>query len=629
MQALEVLQNPKIRKLLLTLLFILPFEVLSFFSVHAPEIIEIPLFVAIILLVGRSVLLNGIRSLFRLRFSDMNLLMTVAITGALFLGELEEAVVIVLLFAISESLEDFGIERSQKALDELIAKTPKTAFVKGKKVAVLVDTVKIGDIIVVKSGEYIPLDGVVANGESLIDESAITGEPLPKTKIANDHVFAGSMNGQGYLEISVTKAASQTTLAKIIELTAESADRKSRTARFIETFATYYTPGVFIVALLTVLIPVVVFHMPFLVWFNQGLTLLLIACPCALVISTPVTVFSAIGNASKRGILIKGGQFLEEMGSIKAIAFDKTRTLTKGEPVVSDIVPLHGVTKEELLACVAGIESLSEHPIAKSVVESAKRISGSIHPFSKFKPVFGKGITGECLVCVDKHHCVGTLQFVLREHKVDKLVVDTVERFEKEGKTAIVISDDKKVSGIIGVTDEVRPESHDIINQLGKLNVHPVMLTGDNASAALFTAHLLGITDIQAQLLPEDKVSKITELRKTYGTVGMVGDGINDTPALATASVGIAMGSVGSDLAVEHADIALMNTNLALIPFLVRLGRKSKVTISANIALALGVKGLFLVLAVLGRSNIAMAILADVGVTFIVVMNGLRLFNAE
>jgi len=625
----ELYKDKKVKRLGAVLLLIVPFEVMSFFSIHLPRVIELPFFLSIIFLFGHKVIVNGIRSLFHFKFSDINLLMLIATSGALYLGELEEAAIIIILFAVSEALEEFGITRSQNALEELMEKTPKTALLKGKKEKIPIEQIVIGDVVVVKPGDYIPLDGVVLSGESLVDESTITGEPLPRNKYKGESVFAGSINSQGYLEITVTKTVKDTTLAKIVDLTFQLSEKKSRTARFIEKFASYYTPSVVIIAILMVIIPVVGFHQPFNTWFIQSLTLLLIACPCALVISTPITIFSAIGNATKRGILIKGGQYLEEIGRIKAIAFDKTRTLTKGMPVVSDVITLDGFSKEELLACVAGAEAFSEHPIAKSIVESAQSLSEKGHEYKSFKALLGKGISGECLVCVDKHHCIGTLQFVMEEHTVDQRVVDIVEQFEKEGKTAIVISNEKKVEGVIGVMDEIRPESNSVINLLHKMHVKTAMLTGDNPSAAQYVAKQVGIDEVYAKLLPDQKVSELSNLIKKYKNVAMVGDGVNDAPALRTASVGIAMGAIGSDVAVETADIALMNNNLELIPFLIQLGRNASHTIRINTAAALGIKFLFLALAVLGRSNITLAIFADVGVTVIVVANSLRLYNFE
>ncbi|MFA5894779.1 MAG: cation-translocating P-type ATPase [Candidatus Shapirobacteria bacterium] len=624
-----MLQNKKLRSLLIALLIVLPFEILSILSIHLPSWIEYPLFLTIAIIFGKNVLINGIKSLFHLRFSDINLLMSIAILGATYLGELEEAVIIIVLFALGEALEDFGIERSQDALKKLVEDVPKTAQIKGKELRTSVEKVLVGDIIVIKPGDKIPLDGEIVEGSSLVDEASITGEPLPKNKYLGDMVYAGTASGNGYLEVKITKLSKDSTLAKIIDLTYSAAEKKSSSQRFIEKFAGYYTPTILFIAMLTVLIPVAILGKPFNPWFIQALTLLIISCPCALVISTPITIFSAIGNATKRGILIKGGKFIEELGKIKAVAFDKTRTLTKGEPIVSDVVPFNGFTKEKVLACASGIESFSEHPLAKSIIEEAKKYNLSPHKFTNFSAVAGKGLTGDCLVCTDKHHCMGNLRFITEEHNVSKEVLKLVDKFESQGKTTIIMSDNQEVTGVIAITDEIREESQAVVDSLINLNIKSTILTGDNESSANFVATQVGIKDIKANLLPEQKVTELNKLINKYSHVAMVGDGVNDAPSLVTASVGIAMGAVGSDVAIENADVALMNNNLALIPFLVELGRKSLQTIRINTATAVGVKLLFLTLALVGKSSLALAIFADVGVTILVVLNGLQLFGYQ
>lgn len=626
---LGLLQNKKFRYLLLAFLIVLPFEIFSFFSIHLPKWIELPLFLTLIIIFGKNVFISGIRSLVHLRFSDINLLMTIAIVGAVYLQEWEEAVIIVILFALGNALEDFGIERSQSALKELVDNTPKTAQVKGKLGRTPVGDIKIGNVIVVKPGDQIPLDGKVVMGMSLVDEATITGEPLPHNKHEGDLVFAGTINGNGYMEIKVTKTAEDSTLAKIIDLTYSSAEKKSHSQKFIEKFAQYYTPTVVVASFLMVVIPVGLLGQAFTPWFTQALTLLIIACPCALVISTPITIFSAIGNATKRGIIIKGGRFVEELGKIQAIAFDKTRTLTKGEPVVSDIVPFNGFTQNDVLACAYGIESFSEHPLALSIMGEAKKHNLSPHQFTNFEAVSGKGLRGDCLVCTDKHHCMGNLKFISEEHKVEDDVIRQVEAFEKQGKTTMVMSDNKKVTGVIGITDEIRGESKTMINLLLRMKIKPVILTGDNETSASFVAEQIGVTQVKAGLLPDQKVTELSKLIGQYKHVAMVGDGVNDAPSLVTAPVGIAMGAIGSDVAIENADVALMNNNMMLIPFLVELGKRSVQTIRTNTTAAIGVKLLFLTLALTGRSSLALAIFADVGVTVLVVLNSLRLFQFQ
>ncbi len=619
--------NKKIRLLIIALLFIAPLVILAFVNIHLPLWFELPLFLFIIFFFGKDVFSNGIRSLTQLNFSDINLLMTIAVIGALYLQEFEEAAIVVILFALGNALEDFGIERSQTALKELVEKSPKTATIKNSDKETPIDEISIGSVLIIKPGDYIPLDGKVVEGSSLVDETSITGEPLPKNKQINDLVYAGTINGSGYLEVEVTKKAKDTSLARIIELTYQSAAQKLQSHRFIERFARVYTPAVVVIATLLFIVPVFLFNQPLEQWLTSSLTLLLIACPCALVISTPITVFSATGNATKRGILIKGGKYLEEMGKMKVIAFDKTRTLTKGVPKVTDIIPFEDVTVEELLACAAGIEIHSEHPLAQSIIERAEQDNIDPHTFKDFRAVTGKGVMGECLVCTDKEHCLGNLKFISENSSVEDRVIEIVEQFEQQGKTTIVMSDNNKVTGVIGISDEIREESKATVNILNKMGVSSVMLTGDNSLTAKYVADAIGIEKVYAELLPDEKVSHINDLVKEYMHVGMVGDGVNDAPSLATASVGIALGSVGSDVAVENSDIALMNNNLSHIPFLVQLGKVSVRTIRFNILLAIAVKSLFLIFAIFGRGNLTLAIIADVGVTIFVVLNSLRLYD--
>ena len=625
----ELIKNKKIRWLLAALIIIIPFLVLSYFSIHASLWIELPIFLIIIVIFGRKVFLSAFRSLIKLRFSNINLLMTIAVIGAIYLRQFEEAAIIIVLFALGDNLEEFGIQRSQTALKKLIDSTPKTATVKGKEKEVPIEDIEIGQTIIIKPGNVISMDGIIIFGESIVDESTITGEPLPRNKYLNDAVYAGTINGNGYLEVKVTKNAKDNTLSKIIELTYKSSEKKTTSQKFIEKFAKIYTPAVMLAAILLVVIPVFLLNKPFNYWFTQALTLLIISCPCALVISTPVTVFSAIGNATKKGALIKGGIFLEEMGKIKAIAFDKTKTLTKGEPVVSDVIPLNGFSESEVLACAAGLEAFSEHPIAKSIIKKVQEIGVKPHTFKGFQSITGKGLTGECLVCADKKHFLGNIKFISENQGLDygDFILKRIDELEKQGKTAIVISDDKRIKGIIAITDEIRKESKSLISSLLELNVKPVILTGDNEASAKYVAAILGIENVKAGLLPEDKVDELKKIIGHFKYVAMAGDGVNDAPALATASVGIAMGATGSDIAIENSDIALLNDNLSLLPYLIKLGKKAVGIIRFNVILAVTIKFLFLMLAGLGLSNLSLAIFADVGITILVIINGLRLFN--
>ncbi|MBI4214662.1 cadmium-translocating P-type ATPase, partial [archaeon] len=582
----DLFRDRKFRWLLASLAAIIPLELLSLAAVIVPFWVEVPVFLAVTYAFGRTILKSGVDNLLKLNFSNINVLMVIAIAGAAYLQQFEEAAIIVILFSMGEMLEEYGIRRSQNALKKLIDQTPKTAQLKGKKEKTPVEGIEVGQVIQVKPGDQIPLDGTVVDGESLVDEAAITGEPLPKSKGVNDAVYAGTLNTHGYLEVRVGKKAQDTTLSKIIELTYRSAENKSASQKSIEKFARWYTPAVIAAAALLIIIPVWWLGQPFNPWFAQALTVLVIACPCALVISTPISVFSAIGNASRKGILVKGGRAMEQMGKIKAIAFDKTRTLTQGRPVVSHVLAFNGYAQEDVLACAAGLEAFSEHPIAKSILTKANQHGLHTHSFEKFKAVAGKGVCGDCLICTDAHHCMGSLRFVKQEHAVEEAVEKELEKLERQGNTLIVISDHKRVKGVIGVTDEIRKESLPAVESLKSMGITPVMLTGDNAASAHAVASATGIGEVRSGLLPDEKLNEISRLTKKYGGVAMVGDGINDAPALAAASVGITLGAVGSDAAIENADIALMNENLTLIPHLAALGRKCREKIKVNTVLA-------------------------------------------
>jgi Cd2+/Zn2+-exporting ATPase len=625
----ELLKNKKFRWLIIALAITIPFLVLSFFEIHAPLWIELPIFLIIIILAGWRIFLSGLKGLIRLKFSNINFLMTIAIAGALYLQQFEEAVVIVILFSIGESLEEYGVKRSKKALESLVEKTPKTATLKEGEKETSIEDINIGQVVIVKPGDMIPMDGKVVYGNSLVDEASITGEPLPKNKYKGDLIYAGTINGNGYLEVEVLKKAKDNTLSKIVELTYKATEKKMTSQKFIERFAKFYTPSVIGIAILLVIIPVVILRNPFDYWFNQALTLLIISCPCALVISTPVTIFSALGNATKNGVLIKGGKFLEEMGRLRAIAFDKTKTLTLGEPEVSDIVTFNGFNKEDVLACAAGLETFSEHPIAKSLIDKAEELGLDTHRFYDFKSVTGKGIQGQCTVCEDSEHFLGSLIFIKEQQgiEVNKAITDEIDSFEKQGKTVIVMSENTIVKGIIAITDKLRDEAKPVIDNIKEFKIEPVILTGDTKPSADFIGSTLGIEKVKASLLPQDKAEEIEKFKKEFRHIAMLGDGVNDAPALASASVGISMGSVGSDVAIENSDIALMNDNLEKLPYLIRLGKKSAGIIKFNVISAILIKFIVLFLAVFGISNLTLAIVADVGVTIFVIINGLRLFG--
>ncbi|HNG31444.1 MAG TPA: cation-translocating P-type ATPase [Blastocatellia bacterium] len=618
--------DAKFRRLILSVVVVAVFEFLSLAGWHLPSVIGALFFAAIIVAIGHRTLLNGLKALSKLNFKSINLLMVIAVVGAFYLGQYEEAAVVIVLFTLGERLEDFGIETSKSALQSLVERAPKTAGVKGKG-KVPVEQVAVGDILIIKPSDQIAMDGEIVTGASSVDESTITGEPLPKDKHPGDQVFAGTLNKQGYLEVRVTRAAQDSTLAKIVAITFQATKNKADTQKFIEKFSAYYTPAIIVIATLLVMIPVLLYGQPFDKWFREALTLLIIACPCALVISTPISIYSAIGNASARGALVKGGKYIEAIGRVAVVAMDKTRTLTYGKPVITDVVPFGDATREHLLACAAGIELYSEHPLAQSIVEGARNEGLTPHGTENFRAILGKGAKADCVVCYDRHHCIGKLAFITEEHHVQQEVTDKVEELQRQGRTSIVISSSKEVEGIIAVTDEIKPESKAAIAEMRRLGVKTAMLTGDHRAPAQAVADELGISDVRAELLPEDKAEAIKALAGKYGPVAMVGDGVNDAPALALASVGISMGAAGSDTAIEASSIAILNDRLELIPYLVALGRQTISMIKLNTLLAVITKLLFVGLALAGVSNLALAIFADVGVTVLVILNSLRLLK--
>ncbi len=608
------------------------FEFLSLAGWHLPASIDGPFFAVAIIAVGHRTLRNGLSAVARLDFRSINLLLLIATAGAFYLGEYEEAAVVIVLFNLGERLEEFGIETSRSALQALLDRAPKTATVRADGTAtkdVPVAEIGVGDTLIIKPSDMIAADAKVVAGSSSVDESTITGEAIPQDKHIGDQLFAGTLNLQGYLEARATKRAEDSTLAKIVDATFAATKTKAETQKFIETFSAYYTPAIIALAVALVVVPVFLFSGPLDAWLRNGLTLLIIACPCALVVSTPIAIYAAIGIASSRGALVKGGKYVEAVGRVRAVAMDKTRTLTYGRPRVSDVVPFGEVTREHLLACAAGIERYSEHPLAQAIVDAARAEHVTLHEAERFRAVLGKGVKADCVVCYDRHHCVGKLPFISEEHDVREEVVARVDALQREGKTSVVVTSDDGVEGILALVDEVKPESSEAVAELARLGVVTVMLTGDNAAPAGAVAKQLGILDVRAGLLPEDKGEAIKDLMRRYGAVAMVGDGVNDAPALALSTVGIAMGAAGSDAAIEAASIALLNDRVQLVPFLVRLGRRTIATIKINTALAVLTKFAVIGLAIAGLSSLALAIFADVGVTVLVILNSLRLLRFE
>ena len=579
-----------------------------------------------IVLGGYFVGIAAVKGLARQHYLNINALVVIATLGAIYINQLAEAAAVVFFFSLAEVFESYGIERSRKALESLVKRSPRVAILKDGR-EVQVSEVKVKDVVVVRPGDLIPLDGVVVKGSSSVDEATITGESVPNDKREGDTVFAGTMNQNGYLEIEVSKTSENSTFAKIIQLVEQAQHSRAPAQAFIDVFAKYYTPAVVVGAVLIASVPPLLFDGVFAEWFTRALVMLVIACPCALVISTPVSIASAIGGASRWGVLIKGGKYLEALAKVRAVAFDKTRTLTRGEPYISDVVTFNGFTEEQVLADAAGIEKFSSHPLSQSILDFAEQRGTAPHQMEEYRHVEGKGGQANCLVCEDLKHCVGNLKLMEDNKVLVEEVLEKTRRFEQQGKTVVLVSGGSQMMGALAISDKIRKEAVPALKQLSKLGIRTVMVTGDNEHTANYVGKKLGIGDVYASLLPDEKVEKIKQLKARVGAVAMVGDGVNDAPSLVTATVGMAMGAGGSDVAVETADVALMNSNLLNVPYSIRLGRKTVQTIKRNIIASLGVKAVFLVLAILGFAHLELAIAADAGIAILVVLYSLRLFR--
>ncbi|MFY3790283.1 heavy metal translocating P-type ATPase [Ureibacillus sp. MALMAid1270] len=618
--------------LLYALLFIV-FGYTSLFVNGEDNLITSLLFIASIVIGGYSLFKVGFKNLQRLDF-DMKTLMTVAVIGAAIIGEWAEASVVVILFAISEALERFSMDKARQSIRSLMDIAPKEALVRrnGQEMTIHVDDIAVGDIMIVKPGQKIAMDGVVIKGNSSVNQATITGESVPVGKTVDDEVFAGTLNEEGLLEVKITKLVEDTTISKIIELVEEAQAERAPSQAFVDKFAKYYTPIIMIIAALVAVVPPLFFDGSWSTWVYQGLSVLVVGCPCALVISTPISIVSAIGNAAKKGVLIKGGVYLEEMGALKAIAFDKTGTLTKGIPVVTDYKLFNNnVNENDLLSVITALETRSQHPLASAIIKKAdqENIAYSDVLVEDFSSITGKGIMG---TVNGTTYYIGSPKLFkeLTVSNFDSNQESAVTELQNQGKTAMVIGTDKEVLGVIAVADEVRESSKEVIQKLHQLGIKKtIMLTGDNKGTANAIGSHVGVSEIQAELMPEDKLNYIKQSRSEFGNVAMVGDGVNDAPALAASTVGIAMGGAGTDTALETADVALMGDDLRKLPFTVKLSRKALNIIKANITFAIGIKLLALLLVVPGWLTLWIAILSDMGATLLVSLNSMRLMRVK
>jgi Cd2+/Zn2+-exporting ATPase len=574
---------------------------------------------------GWQILLKVIAAL-RARALDMNVLMTLAVIGAVSIGRWNEAAAVIILFSVALMLESYSASRTRRAMESLVAISPQQANVlaNGSEHTIPAAEILPDDIMLIRPGERIPTDGVVVEGESDVNEAAITGESVPVGRKIGDTVFAGSLNGVGSLTVQATRRYEDSTLAHIIHLIEEAEQQRAPVQSFVDRFAAVYTPVVVIIAVLVAVIPPLLLAMPFDTWLYRALVLLVIACPCALVISTPVTLVSALTNGARNGILIKGGKHLEDLRSVSAIAFDKTGTLTGGMMSVTDVIPLDNNPQDSIVELAAALELRSEHHLAAALVSESERrglVPGRL-AVDRFKAHPGRGVAA---TIEGIRFYLGNRELCREQHFLTREVENHLAALNQEGKTTIVLGKTGSSLGIIALRDQLRPQSREVVSILRKQGIrHIVMLSGDNERVAAAMATEAGIEQWVSALLPAGKVEAIEKLKKDYGGVAMVGDGINDAPALAAASVGIAMGAGGSDTALETADIVLMGDNLAKIPHVLGLSRLSMRIIRQNVAIALGLKIIFLALSLTGVATLWMAILADDGASLAVIANGLR-----
>lgn len=559
---------------------------------------------------------------------NINFLMTIAVAGAVAIGEWPEAAMVTFLFALAELIEAYSLDRARNAIRSLMELAPETALLRdasGAFTEVPAKEIEVGAIVRVKPGARIPLDGTVETGSSTVNQAPITGESMPVTKKPGDTVFAGTINERGLLDIEVSAKSGDTTLDRIVRSVQEAQSERAPTQRFVDSFARYYTPAVVVLAIGIAVLPALLFGAPFLPWLYRALVTLVIACPCALVVSTPVTVVSGLAAAARRGILIKGGVYLEEGRKLKALALDKTGTLTVGSPKITDIKPLT-LAREAVLSIAAALDSRSDHPVASAIVAGARdELKTQRFPdVEAFESLTGQGVRGRI---EGELYSLGNHGLLEAQGLCSPEIEAVLSAFEREGKTVVILASQREALGIIAVADTIRPSSREALLRLKAAGIRCVMLTGDNETTAQAIAREVGLSEARGNLLPDQKLAAIDDLRQRYGSVGMVGDGVNDAPALAKASIGFAMGAAGTDTALETADVALMQDDLGRLPLFIELSRKVSRVLKQNISLAIGIKVVFLALNFAGLATLWMAVFADMGASLIVVANGLRLLR--
>jgi Cd2+/Zn2+-exporting ATPase len=563
----------------------------------------------------------------RNRNLNMNALMSIAVTGALLIGQWPEAAMVMFLFALAEVIEVKSLDRARNAIRGLLAMTPESATVQladGSWSAVPAGNVALHSIVRVRPGERIALDGVVVEGNSTVNQAPITGESLPVEKGSGEVVFAGTINQAGSFLFRVTALATESTLTRIIHAVEAAQGRRAPTQRFVDQFARVYTPAVFAVALAVAVIPPLVFGGVWMEWLYRSLVLLVIACPCALVISTPVTIVSGLAAAARHGILVKGGVYLEEGHKLAWLALDKTGTITHGKPAQTDFEPLDGIDPQEVRCLAASLANRSDHPVSHAIAVSAEADGIVLREVSDFFALAGRGVTG---FIGDRVYYLGSSRLITENGFAESDILSRIITLERQGKSVVLLAENMRPLALFGVADTVRESSREAIADLHRLGVRTMMLSGDNQHTAEAIARQVGIDKVQSGLLPEEKLIAIETLQKEGGIVGMVGDGINDAPALARADIGFAMGVAGTDTAIETADVALMTDDLRKVAVFVQLSRTTSTILKQNISLALGIKVVFLGLTLAGHATMWMAVFADMGASMMVVANGLRLLR--
>lgn len=595
---------------------------------HRFPLMTLLLYAASSLVGGWLVLPKALSAARRLR-PDMHFLMTLAVIGAMLTGEWLEAATVTFLFSVSLLLESWSVSHARRAIKSLLNVTPPTARFRcprdGDIMEKPVGEIAVGVTVLVRPGERVPLDGVLTKGATTVNQAPITGESVPVRKEDGDEVFAGTINETGAIEFRVTRPAEDTALSRIIRMVEEAQSRRAPSEQWVDTFARYYTPAMMLIAALVAVVPPLIAGGGWGAWFYEALVVLVIACPCALVISTPVSIVSALATAARAGVLVKGGVFLEAAATLKVVALDKTGTVTRGHPEIQAIVPLNGHTEQELLERAAALEAHSNHPLAQAILRYAARLPVAVRSAEEFRILKGKGAEGRI---AGRMFWLGSHRLLHEKGLETPAVHQRIEAMEDLGHSVVVIGNEAHVCGLVSIADTIRKEAAPSIQEMKAAGVlHIVMLTGDNAGTAQAVARAVGIGDVRAELLPEDKLRVVEGFVRDTGPTAMIGDGINDAPALAASTLGIAMGAAGSDAAIETADIALMSDDLSRIPWLIRHAQWTRSVIRQNITFALGVKFVFMALALSNRATLWTAIAADMGASLLVTLNALRLLR--